>query len=133
MTFQVCLYKYLLHSVSNNYEKKWNLKYFLSRYQILNEDRLWIFPYKGGWTFSLLASFIFQRIPPTFEELLKSLFLSKWIYSRDLYEKFENFKIDSYFSILNNSEFEEYSNLMLEFGNKSLCFFLIFFEKRTIK
>lgn len=118
----VALHKYLIKKIKSNLETNRNIKTFINEYIIKNNSRIWLFPYKNCYIFSLVTSFIFSRDEnsiPTIKELCENKFMKKWIQSEELYENLNQITIDKNFIILNNKENREfeYINLIMNRSN----------------
>lgn len=112
----ISLYKHLFKLEPTHPDKKWKLTYFLNEYRIYNADRIYIYPYKGGWIFSLLCSYIFCRDHkkiPTLEELVNSKFFKKWVYENDLYRVYNRFEMDLSHPVLSQEEYNEFYQISI--------------------
>jgi len=119
----ISLYKHLIRGNKIGIEKERKLSNFINEYQLKNAQRIWIFPYKGGWVFSLLIAFILVRDSeniPTLKQIYNSKFMKKWILSGDLSDFHLQNHYDQIYSIFQGEEFREFEYMMVNMNRPNL-------------
>ncbi len=119
----VCLYKYLIRVKKIGIETNRKLSAFLEEFQVKDFKRLWIFPYRGGWTFSLLLAFIFNRdlmLIPSMKELCDSKFMKKWMATHDLYDSYWQSTYDDIYKITSAEEYKEFQYMTIQMNRPHL-------------
>jgi hypothetical protein len=118
----ISIYKHFLNS-SIGIESNWSLKNVLNSYQMKHDQRLWLFPYKCGWTFTLLLASFMLREPdsrPTFEQILKSNYFKQWESSQDLALMYRTFQLDEDYEICSAGETTEFDQVNMQVSFPSM-------------
>lgn len=112
----VALYKYLIHIRKSRLERSRSLYTYLFEFQSGLKDRIWLFPYRGGWTFSLLAAHMLQRDVdsiPSARELISSKYFLRWMIERDLFQCYVRYRAEHDFAALSKEEFQEFQQISM--------------------